>query len=228
MRDRAPFEGMAAPTTYRRPPDRRELFAEDDLGADEPSTGRTAVEWTLVVAGAVIVALVVKTFVLQAFFIPSASMEPTLRGGNGIPADRVLVDKVSYRFREPSRGDIVVFEAPADFPDPTITDLIKRVIGVPGDEIVFENNKVKINGQLISEPYLSPGKPTQPVPDGAGQYNHRCVADDPCKVPAGHLWVMGDNRTDSEDSRYIGPIDRNLVVGKAFVLVWPFGRFSGL
>src|SRR5690606_3672396 len=102
MRRRPTFGDMAAPT--RRPP---ALFAEEDLGIETPSTGRTTFEWVVVVAGAVIVALLIKTFVLQAFFIPSASMEPTLRGGNGLPGDRVLVDKLSYRVRDISRGDVV-------------------------------------------------------------------------------------------------------------------------
>jgi signal peptidase I len=217
---------MAAPITHRS--GSRELFPDEDLGIDEPSTGRTAIEWIMVVAGAVLVAIVIKTFVLQAFFIPSASMEPTLRGGNGLPGDRVLVDKVSYRFRSVARNDVIVFEAPADFSDPTVTDLIKRVIGLPGDEIVFENGRVKLNGRLTSEPFVGPNKPTLPAPQGAGTYDHTCLADDPCKVPPGHLWVMGDNRTDSQDSRYIGPIAQDLVVGRAFVLVWPFNRFSGL
>jgi signal peptidase I len=216
---------MAAPLTDRPG---RVLFPDEDLGVDEPSTGRTAVEWTLVVAGAVIVAIVVKTFVLQAFFIPSASMEPTLRGGDGLPGDRVLVDKLSYRFKDVGRGDVVVFEAPPDFPDPSIHDLIKRVIGVPGDEIVLDGGKVKLNGRFISEPYLGPNSPTNPAPANAGTYDHTCVASDPCRVPPGHLWVMGDNRTNSEDSRFIGPIDRDLVVGRAFVLVWPFERAGGL
>jgi signal peptidase I len=216
---------MAAPLTDRPG---RELFPDEDLGVEQPSTGRTAFEWTVVVAGAVIVAIVVKTFVLQAFFIPSASMEPTLQGGNGLPGDRVLVDKLSYRVREVSRGDVVVFEAPPDFPDPSIHDLIKRVIGVGGDEIVLDGGRVKINGRFIAEPYLGPNSPTNPAPPNAGSYDHTCSADDPCKVPPGHLWVMGDNRTNSEDSRFIGPIDADLVVGRAFVLVWPFDRVSGL
>jgi signal peptidase I len=218
---------MAAPSA-QRPYGSRELFPEEDLDLDGPSSSRVAIEWIVVVAAAVLAALVIKTFVLQAFFIPSASMEPTLRGGNGLPGDRVLVDKVSYRFRDIGRGDIVVFHAPPDFPDPTIDDLIKRVIGLPGDEIVFQDGKVKVNGELIPEPYIGPNKPTLPAPEGAGSYDHSCVAEDPCKVPAGHLWVMGDNRTDSEDSRYVGPIAEELVVGRAFVLVWPFNRFSGL
>jgi signal peptidase I len=220
---------MAAPSTYpsHRPPG--ELFPEEDLGLEGPGSGRVAVEWIVVVALAVAAALVIKTFVLQAFFIPSASMEPTLRGGDGgKPGDRVLVDKVSYRVRDISRGDVIVFHAPPDFPNPTITDLIKRVVALPGDEVVFENGRVRLNGQLIEEPYVGPNKPTLPAPEGAGQYDHRCVAEDPCKIPPGHLWVMGDNRTDSEDSRWVGPISKDLVVGKAFVLIWPFNRFSGL
>jgi signal peptidase I len=220
---------MAAPTHAPGGVDQPdELFADDDLDLEEPSTGRTIVEWTLVVAGAVLAAFVIKTFVLQAFFIPSASMEPTLRGGDGLPGDRVLVDKVSYRVREPSRGDVIVFEAPADFHEPGITDLIKRVVGVPGDEIVFEGDRVRVNGQFTPEPYLRPGTPTQPAPPGEGRYNHRCIPEDPCRVPPGHLWVMGDNRTDSEDSRYMGPVSQDLVVGRAFVLVWPLDRISGL
>jgi signal peptidase I len=219
---------MAAPSTHPpyRPPG--ELFPDEDLGLDGPSTGRVAIEWVVVVAAAVLAALLIKTFVLQAFFIPSASMEPTLRGGNGLPGDRVLVDKVSYRVRDISRGDIVVFHAPPGFPDPSITDLIKRVIGLPGDEIVFENGRVKVNGQLTNEPYVTPNKPTLPAPEGSGSYEHSCVAEDPCKVPPGHVWVMGDNRTESQDSRWVGPIAEDLVVGKAFVLIWPFNRYSGL
>jgi signal peptidase I len=219
---------MVAPANPAPPPS-RELFADDDLGADEPSTGRTAVEWIVVVAGAVAVALLVKTFALQAFFIPSPSMEPTLRGGiGGQPGDRVLVDKLSYHLRGPARGDIVVFHAPPDFPEPDVDDLIKRVVGVAGDRITFEKDKVKVNGSLIDEPYLSPGTPTQPVPEARRQYGHACTPEDECVVPPGHVWVMGDNRTNSEDSRYIGPVDENLVVGRAFVLLWPFNRLSGL
>jgi signal peptidase I len=218
---------MAAPSTHppKPPPD---LFPDEDLDVESPSSMWVAVEWAIVVGVAVLAALLIKTFVLQAFFIPSASMEPTLRGGNGLPGDRVLVDKVSYHVRDVSRGDVIVFHAPPDFPDPTITDLIKRVIGLPGDEVTFEDGKVKINGDFIAEPYLGPNKPTLPAPEGAGKWDHRCVAEDPCKVPPGHLWVMGDNRTDSEDSRWVGPIPEDLVVGRAFVLVWPFNRFSGL
>jgi signal peptidase I len=218
---------MAAPSTLPpKPP--ADLFPDEDLDVESPSSVWVAVEWAIVVGVAVLAALLIKTFVLQAFFIPSASMEPTLRGGNGLPGDRVLVDKVSYHLHDVNRGDIIVFHAPPDFPDPTISDLIKRVIGLPGDEVTLEDGKVKINGQCIPEPYLGPNKPSLPAPEGAGTYDHRCVAEDPCKVPPGHLWVMGDNRTDSEDSRWIGPISEDLVVGRAFVLIWPFNRLSGL
>ena len=210
---------MAAPTTHQH--GSSDLFAEDDLSDEQPSTGRTALEWVVVVTVAVLAAFLIKQFVLQAFFIPSESMEPTLRGGRGMPADRVLVDKVSYHVRDISRGDVIVFHAPADFSNPEVDDLIKRVVGVAGDEIVFEDGRVKVNGQVTSEPYLSPGTQTKPAPEGAGTYGHTCVAADPCKVPPGQLWVMGDNRTNSQDSRYIGPVSEDLVVGRAFVLVWP-------
>jgi signal peptidase I len=222
MRRQAPSEAMAAPTQPR------ELFVNDDFLPEQPSTGRTALEWTVVVAGAVIVALVMKTFVVQAFFIPSGSMEPTLQGSPEIAGDRVLVDKVSYRLHPPNRGDIIVFHAPPDFPSPDVEDLIKRVVGLPGDRITFASGKVQINGEPLSEPYLPPATQTLAPMEGAGSYPHSCTDSDPCVVPPGKLWVMGDNRANSEDSRYIGPIDQELVVGRAFVLVWPFNRVSGL
>jgi signal peptidase I len=222
MRREAPSEAMAVTT----PP--RELFAYEDFLPEQPSTGRTAFEWIVVVAGAVIVALIMKTFVVQAFFIPSGSMEPTLQGGQGIPGDRVLVDKISYRLHAVNRADIIVFHAPPDFPAPDVQDLIKRVIGLPGDSVTFANGKVRINGRPLNEPYLPATTQTLAPMEGAGQYTHQCTDTDPCVVPAGHLWVMGDNRTNSEDSRYIGPIDQDLVVGRALVLVWPFSRMSGL
>jgi len=225
MRKRATFDTMATSIDPRH--GEHELFADDDLGADEPSTGRTAIEWIVVVTVAVLAAFLIKSFVLQAFFIPPESMMPTRRGGKGLPADRVLVDKVSYHFKDVNRGDVIVFHAPADFSDPDVEDLIKRVIGVPGDEIVFENGRVKVNGQITSEPYLAPNTPTRQA-EGTATYAHTCLADDPCKIPPGHLWVMGDNRTNSQDSRYIGPISEDLVVGRAFVLVWPLNRISGL
>ena len=167
---------------------------------------RNAIEWVAIVAGALIVALLVKTFLIQAFFIPSLSMYSTLDKG-----DRVLVNKLSYDLHDPNRGDIVVFERPPGVPDTGIKDLIKRVVGLPGDTIESRDGKVFINGHRLEEPYLDPGV--------------RTVNLEKQKVPKHHVFVMGDNRSNSEDSRIFGSIDEDLLVGRAFVRVWPVFEF---
>jgi signal peptidase I len=185
------------------------------------SSTRSAVEWVLVVAGAIIVALIIKSFVMQAFFIPSESMMPTLKVN-----DRVLVNKLSYHLHDVNRGDVVVFELPDGVTEDQsqIKDLIKRVIALPGESVVLQDHKVYIDGKLLNEPYLPAGVPTDPT----GTWTHKCIASDPCVVPPGSVWVMGDNRTNSKDSRYLGPIPEDKIVGRAFTVVWPFDRFSGL
>jgi signal peptidase I len=156
---------------------------------------------------ALTVAIVVKTFLIQAFYIPSGSMEPTLR-----PGDRVLVNKLSYDLHPIHRGDIVVFRRPpSEAGDTTIRDLIKRVIGLPGDRIEARDGIVYINGQPLKEPYLPAGTVTTTLPLTT--------------VPSGQYFVLGDNRGNSKDSRFIGPIPGHLIVGRAFVRVWPL---SGL
>jgi signal peptidase I len=179
-------------------------------GAAEPppssgrSSWRNAIEWIVIIAAALAVALVVKTFLFQAFFIPSESMEPTLK-----PGDRVLVNKLSYHLHPIHRGDIVVFKRPpGEAGDPTIKDLIKRVIGLPGDTIEARaDGRVYINGQPVNEPYLLPGTETTNLPKHV--------------VAPGQYFVMGDNRSNSKDSRFIGAIPGSLIVGRAFVRVWP-------
>ena len=182
------------------------------------SRTRSAVEWGVVIVGAVLVALVIKTFVMQAFFIPSSSMEPTL-----LINDRVLVNKLSYRFGDPERGDIVVFERPdgAVTTDDDINDLIKRVVGLPGDSIVIEDGAVAVNGTVLTEDYLPESSRTENglVP---------CTTASPCVVPEGEIFVMGDNRRNSHDSRYIGTIPESSIVGEAFVRIWPLNRAGGL
>ena len=177
--------------------------------------GAGIVEWLAVIVGAIGLALVVKVFLLQAFYIPSLSMYPTLHEG-----DRVLVNKLSYKLHDVNRGDIIVFERPASESSSNIPDLIKRVIGLPGDKVSFDNGSVYINGQRLDEPYLPDGTTTT----GANAPN-KCPPADPCVVPAGTVWVMGDNRGDSKDSRYFGPIPESSIVGRAFITVWPFSRF---
>jgi signal peptidase I len=171
------------------------------------SAWRATVEWVVILVAALAVALVVKTFLIQAFYIPSGSMEPTLK-----PGDRVLVNKLSYDLHGVHRGDIIVFKSPpSEASDPSIKDLIKRVIGLPGDKIQAIDGQVYINGKLLKEPYLPPGTITTSLPLTT--------------VPAGQYFVMGDNRGNSKDSRFIGTIPKHLIVGRAFVRVWPL---SGL
>jgi len=175
---------------------------------------RSTIEWVAVIVGALVVALVVKTFLFQAFYIPSASMEPTLEKG-----DRVLVNKLSYDLHDINRGDIVVFELPADKVGPDgIKDLIKRVIGLPGEVIESRDGVVYIDDKRLEEPYLPDGVTTnQP-------------AIDRTTVPDDHIFVMGDNRDNSMDSRYPsrGPIPIDTVVGRAFIQVWPPSDIGGL
>ena len=168
---------------------------------------RGAVEWVLILLGAVLVAFIIKTFLFQAFYIPSVSMEPTLK-----VKDRVIVNKLSYDFHDVHRGDIVVFKSPPGEESSTVKDLIKRVIALPGETVESRDGRVLINGQPLSEPYLRDGVTT-------GQMEAKTV-------PPGHVWVMGDNRPNSKDSRYFGAIDEHLIVGRAFVRVWPIPKLS--
>jgi signal peptidase I len=175
----------------------------DDEPLEPPTSPlRSVVEWVLIVAGAVLVAIVIRTFVLQAFYIPSGSMLPTLEID-----DKVLVNKLSYKVHDINRGDIVVFERPPGETDPKIKDLIKRVIGLPGDTIEAHDGHVYVNGRRLNEPYLPDGVQT-------GALAKQTVPDD-------NIFVMGDNRGSSKDSTVFGPIPTDLVVGRAFIRVWP-------
>jgi signal peptidase I len=165
---------------------------------------RNAVEWIVIIVGALLVAFLVKTFLIQAFYIPSGSMLPTLE-----EQDRVLVNKLSYDLHAVHRGDIVVFESPQG--EGQIRDLIKRVIALPGETVEAREGQVLINGQPLQEGYLGPGISTGPL--------------EPQTIPPDHYFVMGDNRGNSKDSRYFGPIPKSLIVGRAFVKVWPLNHF---
>jgi len=140
------------------------------------------------------------TFIVQAFFIPSRSMEPTLE-----PGDRILVNKFIYRFQEPQHGDIIVFKFPLD----PKRDFIKRVIALENEKIEIKDGVVYVNDQEIEEPYLK-----EIFLANYGPY----------QVPAGHLFMLGDNRNNSEDSRFWGALPRQNVVGKATVIYWPVFR----
>lgn len=189
------------------------------------------VELPILIVIALVVAVLIKTFFVQAFFIPSGSMIPTLEVD-----DRVMVNKLSYSFGDPDRGDIVVFDSPfaaAGDDEPFISaawraikeslgiqtalvpdDLIKRVMALPGETIEIRNNEVFIDGTKLDEPYLSPGVIMQDF--------------GPQTIPDGMVFVMGDNRGSSHDSRKFGAIPVETIVGRAFVLLWPFDRFGSL
>lgn len=168
--------------------------------------GRALLEWVAIIAVTVVLVLVIKTFFVQAFFIPSGSMEPTLK-----PGDRVLVEKTGYTIH---RGNIIVFKKPPTDNAPGITDLIKRVIGMPGDRISAHGGYVYINGHKLNEHWL-------PQVDQGVTTELRTQV-----VPKGTYFVLGDNRTNSDDSRFIGDISKKLVVGKAFLLIWPLNSIT--
>lgn len=177
-------------------------------------------EWFLVVVLALGAALLVRVFVLQQFYISGPSMETTLYGDN-----RVLVNKLSYRLHDVHRGDVVVFDR-VTTSDGTVShdDLIKRVIALPGDTVEIKNCVVIVNSKPLAEPYLD--KDVLAIADPVT----RCrVANLPVQnVPDKKIFVMGDNRPESFDSRSFGPISESLIVGRAFAIVWPFSRISTL
>ena len=194
---------------------------------------RIVVETVLLAVTAVIIAVLLRTFVAQAFRIPSASMDPQLQVG-----DRVVVSRLAYDLHDPRRGDIVVFDCPpaagcrADedggwasravdtvleallLRQPGIEEFIKRVVALPGETVEGREGRVWIDGAPLVEPYLAPGTTTSDFP--------------PVKIGEGRVWVMGDNRSNSTDSRVFGQVDAATIVGRAFVRVWPPTRTAFL
>ncbi|MBD2386407.1 signal peptidase I [Cylindrospermum sp. FACHB-282] len=161
------------------------------------------------IAIALCLAFLIRTFIAEPRYIPSESMFPTLHTG-----DRLVVEKVSYRFHPPTFGDIIVFQPPAELQRrgyPKDQAFIKRVIGQPGEVISVAQGKVYLNGQPLSENYIAE-PPNQPFP--------------PVKVPEGEFFVMGDNRNDSNDSRYWGFLPRKNIIGRATFRFWPFDRIG--
>ncbi|MGH9182314.1 MAG: signal peptidase I [Acidimicrobiales bacterium] len=179
--------------------------------ADSPGRrrARTALEWVAVVLGSLAVAVLVRSFLLETFFIPSPSMVPTLAVN-----DRVLVNKLSYRLHDVNRGDLVVFERPPDASGGAARDLIKRVIALEGETIEGRDGRVVVDGEPLDEPYLEPGEET--------------TGFEPLRVPPDHVFLMGDNRDASRDSRVFGPMAEDAIVGRAFLRVWPPGDVSFL
>lgn len=213
------------------------------------STLAKITEVPLLIIMAFAIAVVIKTFLVQAFYIPSESMLPTLRVG-----DRVLVEKVGYLFGDAGRGDVVVFEREAfgatsrdlpwhedirnglrellGLPTGLEEDYIKRVVAVGGDVIRYVGSprRLFVNGERQDISYVKGGQdkgsPTLTSDDCRRLKMER--AGDGCRVPAGSVFVMGDNRSNSEDSRVIGPVDEEKIVGRAFLIIWPPSDFSTL
>ena len=183
--------------------------------ADPPNLVRTLAEWILIAIIALGISLLIRSFLMQAYYIPSTSMAPTLQGD-----DRVLVNKLSYRFGDVGYGDVIVFARPANAPG-TINDFIKRVIALPGDTVSFAGGQVYVNGEPLDEPYVN-GSPTY-VNGRVMNCANETYRIDTCLVPSGMVFVMGDNRLASTDSRFFGPIEMDSIVGRAFIKIWPPG-----
>ena len=165
----------------------------------------------ILIAIALILALFIRTFVAEPRYIPSESMYPTLYEG-----DRLVVEKVSYRFQPPKTGDIVVFQPPPELQKRGYDKdqaFIKRISGVPGEILSVSNGKVYLNGKPLQEDYIAE-PPSQPFP--------------PVKVPENQFFVMGDNRNNSNDSRYWGFLPKENIIGRAVFRFWPFDRLGGV
>ncbi|ADU30778.1 signal peptidase I [Evansella cellulosilytica] len=171
-------------------------------------------EWVKAVVVALLLAVVIRYFFFAPIVVDGQSMMPTL-GHN----DRMIVNKISYTIGEPDRFDIVVFHAPQN------KDYIKRVIGLPGDTLYYENDVLYINGQAVEEPYLDEFKKEATRLPFTGDFN---LEEDYGYdvIPDGHVFVLGDNRQHSKDSRHIGVIPYEEIVGKANIVFWPISDFG--
>ena len=167
---------------------------------------RVLVEWIVIIVVAVLASFLIRTYVLQTFFIPSASMEPTLLIG-----DRIIVSKLSSEFGTIHRGDILVFKAPpTEHCGEVVSDLVKRVIGLPGDHLTSQGNTIYVNGLALKETWSH----YEPLGTVIGKVT----------VPAKSYFMMGDNHPNSCDSRMWGSITKSEIIGKVFLRIWPLTR----
>jgi signal peptidase I len=169
-------------------------------------------EWVTIIGAALLLAFGVRAFVLQTYYIPTGSMEPTLHIG-----DRILVFKLAYVFGSPQRGDVVVFKAPAreavDCGDSYVPDLVKRIVGLPGETISSVHNVIFIDHRPLEQPWA--------------HYEPLDVAPiTPQTIPANHYFMIGDNQPNSCDSRYWGTIPRSSIIGEAVFKIWPLSQFG--
>jgi signal peptidase I len=194
----------------------------DRLAARLPQPWRTIVDWVVTIVGAIAIVLAVKAYVVNPYRIPSSSMEATLHcavPGSGCLAedfsDRVLANRLLYRFRDPKRGDVAVFETPelAEERCGAGGTFVKRVVVLPGERWRMENGIVYVNGRRLVEPYIEASRRgTDTRPEAV--------------VPDDHYVMLGDNRTQSCDSRTWGPAPRENLIGRVFAVYWPPGRIS--
>lgn len=188
---------------------------DESVTPPEPATAsrrrrRMLIEWAVIIVLAVGVSFLMRAYVVQTFFIPSASMEPTLQVG-----DRILVSKLSVDFGTIHRGDIVVFKAPpAEHCGDTVSDLVKRVIGLPGDHLTSKGNTIYYNGKALKENWPH----YEPLQTPIGNVT----------VPPNSYFVMGDNHPNSCDSRFWGSVPRKDIIGKVFFRIWPLSRIGFL
>ncbi len=190
----------------------------------ESGARRIIIDYGLTALVAVALAILVQTFAIKPYLIPSTSMANTL-----VPGQRVLVDRMVYHYRPVHRGDIIVFRRP----EPPSDVLIKRVVGLPGDLLSVHDGHLFVNGVQQNEPFVDKvdgiTEPTDPAdPYASTQPDAPWSLSRPFRVPAGHYFVMGDNRTDSSDSRYWGTVPRKAIIGRAFFTYWPLRRFGDL
>jgi signal peptidase I len=208
---------MADDLSTETPPTRKST-PRGAHAASTPAFSLLAVEVLVVVVVAVALTVALRVFVVQTYSIPSGSMEPTLMIG-----DRIVVDKLAYQLHAVGRSDIVVFSRPSDerCAGPPVADLVKRVIGLPGETLSLSDGQVVINGKVLAEPWLpvSVRHATTPGPTQAPFALHK-----PFVVPPHDVFVMGDNRENSCDSRWWGPIPESTIVGKTDMIIWPVSR----
>jgi signal peptidase I len=186
-------------------------LVETSIPKEKRSSKRVLIEWVVILVIALVASLLIRTFAFQTFYIPSASMQPTL-----YPGDRIIVDKLSVTFGTINIGDIVVFKAPPDVAKDCgddDTDLVKRVIGLPGDHLTSKGNTIYVNGKVLNQNW-SHNVPIGPTPIGN------------VTVPKGQYFMMGDNHAISCDSRMWGTVPRSDIIGKVFLKIWPLNELT--
>jgi signal peptidase I len=188
---------------------------------------RAAIDWVVTLAGAVLIVLGLKAWVVNPYRIPSASMEPTLhcarpeQGCEAGRSDRVLADRLIYRFRDPKRGEMVVFNAPEQAKIQCQGGVyVKRIVGTPGDRWEEKSGYVYVDGKRLNEPYVKPDRRDHK------SYRLSDILPGATRIPKGRYLMMGDNRSQSCDSRVWGLVRRKDVIGEVFFTYWPFGRVA--